>query len=75
MDHSKVNLPLGLRCSNCWKRLTTAPLQAFPFLLDAEVYFVLQAVGGAIVAQDEGVVFDIETTGKDKLSMQHFVLR
>ena len=56
-NQTKANLPVGLRCCNCWKNFTTVPLQALPFLSDAKVYPVVQAVG------------TVETTQKSKLSV------
>ena len=75
MHETQVNLPLALRHCNHWKNLFTVPLQALPFLLDAEVYPVLQAVDMANVVQPEGVALYIETTEKRKRSVHHFVYK
>ena len=49
---------------NGWENLATVSLQALPFLLDAEVHHVLQAVAKANVAEPEGLVSYVETTKK-----------
>ena len=72
MDDTEANLPVGLRRCNHWKNLTTVSLQALPFLVDSEVYPVLQEVGVANVAQPEGVVLSVETTERDKWHIHHF---
>ena len=56
MDETEANLPVGLRSCNRWKSLAMLPLQALPFLLDAEVYPVQQVVGTVNMAQPESVV-------------------
>ena len=72
VDQTKVNLQVGLRCCNHWKNLAAIPLQAFPLiLLDAEVYYILQAV----VAQPEGVVLYAETVEKSKWNVHHFTFK
>ena len=47
-------------------QITVTPVQAIPFILDAEVYHVLQVVGVANVAQPEGVASYVKTTEKRK---------
>ena len=63
VNQMKMNLPVGLRCCNRWKNLTTVPLQALPFLSDTKVYPVLQAVEAD------------ETIEKSKGSIYHFAFK
>ena len=73
IDKTEVNLMVGLRWCNCWKHLATIPLRTL--LLDADVYPILQAFGGANVAQPEGMVLYTETIQKSKQSVQHLVFK